>query len=189
MPDDPPRQIDATLIVRAQLGDRAAFRRLLERSAPRLRAHLLRILADPHDADDAFQDAAVLVWKRLYQLHEPAAYWAWAFRIATREARRHIRKRVRRRAEIPLPDDTPAQAPAEAGEGAFIDEEERRRLLERIEELSPNNREVVCLHYAEGFSIAGVAAILEIPDGTVKSRLSAALAKLRRDLAPKESHP
>jgi len=174
MPPRPERQIDPIVIVRAQLGDRRAMETALRLAARRLRPHLRRLLDDEHDAEDALQEALSLIWRRLHQLGQPRAFWAWAFRIATREARRSIRRRHRRLAASGL-EAEPAAPPVEPP-----DREAVAALLRQIDELSPNSRSVVGLHYIEGFTIAAVAAILEIPEGTAKSRLAYALETLRR---------
>lgn len=163
------------LVLRAQLGDRLAGDLLLRLASPRLHAHLAHLLGDDATAADVTQDTLVLIWKRVGQLREPRAFWAWAFRIATRQAAR-ARRRTRG-ASSPSIDIEPRSSPPEQ------DPLEARALVDmaraNVRTLSPAHKEIIALHYAEGFSLAACAAILGIPTGTAKSRLNAALARLR----------
>jgi len=180
MPEQRP-EINPYLILRAQLGDRTAMDRLLLDTASRLRPYLIRLMIHRHDAEDALQGTLLLIWKRLYQLDDPRAYWAWAYRIASREGRRQISRKQRRREREAPQGFEPAENPPEK-----TDEETIARLLEHISELPANTRDVILLHYSEGFSIRLISAITAVPVGTVKSRLNTALRSLRRSIEQDE---
>lgn len=177
MPETRPG-INPFLVLRAQLGDRAALNALLPIAARRLRPYLRRLLGNDQDAEDALQDTLVLLWKRLHQLDEPRAFWAWAFRIASREGRRMISHRRRRSDALARFADRRPEADLAALPPA-PDPETLDRLMEQISILSPNTRDVILLHYKEGFSIRLIGAIQGAPTGTVKSRLNAGLRALR----------
>lgn len=165
--------ITPALIARAQLGDRAAMEQLLHATQPWLRRCLFGLLGEP-EADDALQDVLLIVARRLPLIDEPRAYRSWVYRVATRHALRLIK---RRRHHAPLDDSLPSPTAA-----APPDAEELERLREQIAQLSPNSRIVIVLHYNEQLTIAQVADVLDLPEGTVKSRLAAALSTLRRAL-------
>jgi RNA polymerase sigma factor (sigma-70 family) len=181
MMDDQQHAMDNTrtqfLVLRAQTGDRVALDLLLLAVQSDLHRYLARMLGDTHGADDALQDVLVILCRTLRGLREPAYFRSWAYRVASREALRRLRKQSGR-AELEWRDDThaPGDAPAEAAE--------RREgidgLVGRVSNLPPNSRAVVLLHYMAGMSLADVAAVLDVPPGTAKSRLAYALQHLRR---------
>ena len=166
---------EALLVLRAQLGDREAFDALLERTGVWLRPYLASLTGDDHLAADVLQSTLLAIWCKLSRVHEPRAYRAWVYRIASREAFRQLRARrslpsVSADAGPPLEAPEPFTPP---------DAQELDRLLAEIEALGPNTRAVIVLHYMEDLSIRHVAAVLDLPTGTVKSRLAWALAHLR----------
>lgn len=177
---DAARLDEAALVVRAQLGDRGAIERLLTLTSPWLNGFLRRLMGDAHAAEDACQDVLLIVCRKLGWLSDPRAYRAWVYRTAARHALSQLRKQRRRRAL----ESRAAASSTDAGSGAAAraDPEDVSRVNEEIERLSPNTRAVVVLHYHEGLSIAHVAAVLGLREGTAKSRLAAGLAALRRAL-------
>jgi len=146
----------AFLVLRAQSGDRDAVASLVAALQPRVKAFVLRLVRDDAPADDIAQETMVRLWRALGALRDP--------RSAERAAL----------AAAPEPQVREA--------GSAPTEEEVAALMKEVDALSPNTRAVVWLHYAAGLSIAETGAALEIPAGTVKSRLAAALDNLRRRL-------
>ncbi len=163
-------------MLRAQCNDREALEALLRCVQPSLRRYLAG-LAGATDADDLLQDVLVLVVRRLGTLDDPKLFRPWSFRIASREAFRHIRKRRlwqgRHEDEAQL-DDLPT--PAELPPGELL-----RELLS-TDAISPASRAVLILHFEEELSLPEVAAILDIPLGTAKSRLGYGLRSIRKHL-------
>ena len=165
--------------LRAQCGDRQALEQLLRSVRPTLHRYVRR-LAGAADADDVVQDVLVSIARNVVWLIEPRLFRPWAFRIASRAAFSHLR-RVRRRgveatdeamlASLPAPEAPPTnELLAELLDGDV---------------LSPASRAVLVLHFQEEMQLDEVAAVLEIPLGTVKSRLAYGLKTLRRYLAEK----
>jgi RNA polymerase sigma-70 factor (ECF subfamily) len=163
-------------VLRAQCADREALEALLRSVQPSLRRYLAG-LAGATDADDVLQDGLVIVARRRGALDDPKLFRAWVFRIASREAFRHLRKRrlfadrhedVAQLAELPMPEVRPS--------------EERLRELLATDSISPASRAVLMLHFEEELSLPEVAAILDIPLGTVKSRLAYGLSSIRKQL-------
>jgi RNA polymerase sigma-70 factor (ECF subfamily) len=167
------------LVVRAQVGDREALEQLLRGAQPALRRYVGRLVGPDH-APDVVQDVLISIASKLAWLTEPRLFRPWMFRIASRAAFRHLRKQ-RRWVQAPEEaefDEIPAAEPPS--------EDLLRELLES-DELSPASRAVVVLHFQEEMPLADVAAVLEIPVGTAKSRLAYGLKALRRHLRARRS--
>lgn len=167
---------EKALIARAQSGDRAAFRTLVERHQARAYTLALRILRSASDAEEVAQDAFVRVWTALPGFRGESSLSTWIYRIVARRAfdRAAVLKnrRAREHATDTMPD-APAPPPAD-------DDTIRAVKLQRmIEGLSAPQRAAVSLFYYEGRSVEQVAAMLSMPVNTVKTHLSRARAALR----------
>ena len=169
---------DARLVLRAQLGDRAALDTLLLRNQGWLKGYLTRLLGNSTEADDCHQDVLVIVVRKLALVAEPRWFRSWLYRVATREGLRRLRRTSRTRS---LGEMEEAALPA-ADLPERLAEDERERLRTEVDALPPNSRAVVVLHYVEDMSLAEVADVLGIPIGTTKSRLAYGLARLRAAL-------
>ena len=134
------------------------------------------------DAADGTQEAFVAAWQQLPKLRDPGAFAPWLRRICVNRSRNWLRTHARRpRAALMLGD--PAGEMLADPLGDFRAEAEARAVLEpAFQSLTPDQRAVLALHYSMGFSIAQAADALGIRVGTAKSRLSAGLASLRREL-------
>jgi len=163
-------------VLRAQSDDREALELLLRSIQPSLRRYVLGLVGPSH-ADDVLQDVLILVARKLAWLEQPELFRPWIFRIATRAATRFL-KRQRRWLEQPIDERTIEELPAPNSHpsGELLEE------LLTTDALSPASRAVLLLHFKEEMSLPAVAAILEIPLGTVKSRLSYGLSALRKHL-------
>lgn len=179
MPEPVDARGAAWLVLRAQAGDRAALEALLAHAEALLRPFATLVLRDADAVDDVLQEALLLVYRKLGTLREPRAFAAWARRIAGREIFRALR---RRRVYESTHDELPPEIAADADPPPPPHD-----LLERLPELlghvSPASRAVLALHYLDGLTIDETAAVLELPMGTVKSRLAYGLAALRKQLA------
>ena len=144
-------------------------------------AHLF---APDGDAEDAVQDAFVKAYAALHRFREGAPFRPWLLRIVANEARNR-RRSAGRRAGLALrsiedrrPDDA-----APSPESAVLDREEQAWLLAAINGLGDDDRDVITARYFLDLSEAETAEMLGLPRGTVKSRLSRALGRLRDRLA------
>lgn len=164
------------LIARAQSGDTAAFRTLVDQHSARAYALALRILRSPSDAEEVAQDAFVRVWSALPGFRGDSTFGTWLYRIVARRAfdRAQVMKnrRVREQAEAQLPE---AAAPDAADEDLL----EAAKLQRLIATLTPAQRMAVTMFYYEGRSVEQVALLLGMPENTVKTHLSRARAALR----------
>lgn len=166
------------LAIRCQLGERDAFEALVRRWHRPL-WHFLRGLVDPADAvDECLQEAWLRIVRGMPGLADPARLAPWLFSIARRVATDHLRARYR---DDPGSAIDPDSLPGD-DEQALTDED--RSLLGRgLGALAPMDREVLTLFHLEELSLNEVAEVLEVPVGTVKSRLHRARQALRQRLA------
>lgn len=181
MTDDPDiaaaRALDGYLVLAAQLGDRAAFQRLAVRWHRRLEAHARRLLRDPEAARDAVQAAWLEIVRGLKGLRDPAAFPAWAYRIVTRRCAAVIGGRRRDRATAADLAVETLSAPVPSAPQDVADDEAGLRAAVRA--LPPDQRAAIALHHFEGLSVAETAVALDVPAGTVKTRLMHARRKLK----------
>jgi RNA polymerase sigma-70 factor (ECF subfamily) len=172
---------DAVLVGRAQAGDRQAFAVLCDRH----RARLWRIaasVAGGAEVEDVAQEAVLRAYDALATYRGEAPFEAWLCRIALNVARDYQRSAWRRR--VTLFERVPA---GDAGAGDSPDAEVERRELQRrvrqaVAALPASQRVPIWLHYFEGFSLAEVARLEGVPEGTVRSRLRAGLRRLSLSL-------
>jgi len=172
---------EAIWVLRAQAADREALGLLLQSIQPSLR-RVARGLLGGTQADDVVQEALLLVYRRIGQLTHPELVRPWAFRIVKRLALRQLEKQKR---EFMGDAQESVLETMAAPEGQPIDGS-IEKLLERGD-VSPASRSVLVLHFQEGLSLPEVASVLELPLGTVKSRLGYGLSVLRRRLDREES--
>ena len=170
------RRIDEYLVACARLGDRLAFGRLAARWQKKLLVHAWRLLRDEPMAQDAVQEAWLEIVRGLSRLQDTAAFPAWAYRIVTRRCARLIgRARKGRRLDSALAAEADvARSADEIGGATDVD------LLRREIRLLPAAQQAaVALFYLEEMSVGEVAVALDVPVGTVKTRLMHARLKLR----------
>lgn len=173
---------EALWVLRAQCGDREALECLLRSIKPSLQGFVRGVVRTSH-ADDVLQDVLIVVCRKLTSLHAPELFRPWCFRIAGRCAFRHL-KRERRWPEQPTDESALAELPALNTSSST---EVLAELLS-LENLSPASRAVLVLHFQEDLPLSEVAAILELPLGTVKSRLAYGLAAIRKHINKKRSN-
>ncbi len=180
------RILDEFLAASARAGNRKAFAQLAERWQPKLLAHANRLLGDREAARDVVQEAWADIAKGLSRLDDVRAFPAWAYRIVTRRSADMIRKRQRsRRLNAAYAAENAVQPQSEAAVESGAD---AAPLQAAIARLSADQRAAVALFYIEDFSIAEIAAALNTPAGTIKSRLMHARRNLRAALEGGESH-
>ncbi|HJP71676.1 MAG TPA: sigma-70 family RNA polymerase sigma factor [Candidatus Limnocylindria bacterium] len=169
--------MDPQLIIRAQRGDEDAFAQIVALAGGRLHAIAHRVLRDPELAEDATQQALLMIWRDLPRLREPARFNAWSYRLLIRACYRAGREARHWMPDLHLlPNDRP------------IGTDEMSRILDRDEierafrRLSVAHRAVVVLHHYMDMPLTEVAEALDIPMGTVRSRLHYAVRAMRASL-------
>jgi len=174
------QQDEADVVVRAAAGDRSAFGVLVERYAGVARRVARAVLGNPEDADDAAQDAMLSALVKLDQYDPRRPFGPWLLRIVANAATDRRRRRTVRRVE-------PLDAALTAGGPRPDTTAERQALGERLRqalaELPERRRVAVVLFDVEGYSHAEIAAVLGIPEGTVRSEVFHARRRLRALLA------
>jgi len=185
------RQEDAELLRAVQQGDATAFRGLVEKYQNRVYGMVYGMLRNREDARDITQEAFVKAYKNLGSFRLESSFYTWLYRIAMNLAIDHVRKRKRRKTtsfedEIGARDETGAideihhqDSPRRALERKQL----YVRIMEAMDKLPEDQRQVVLLRELEGLSYKEIAEVMAIPEGTVMSRLYYARRKLQQLLA------
>ncbi len=170
------------MVAAAQGGDRFALDQLLRRHYDRIHAVCRRVAGSTRDADDACQEALIKIVRSLPRFDGRSSFGTWAYRIATNASLDELRKRQRRPALHAVGEqDRPeiVDPTADRYAGSFPD---RLLLDEALDRLPEDLRVVVVLRDVADFDYAEIAETLDIPVGTVKSRISRGRAALATDL-------
>jgi RNA polymerase sigma factor (sigma-70 family) len=182
--DDP--AADGELVARARGGDLAAFGALVERH----RRVALRVAATlaggDADAEDAVQDAFVKAHRALDRFRPDAPFRPWLLSIVANEARNR-RRSAGRRAQLALrAGGSDGEGLGSSAEDEVVAAERRRALAAAIDRLAERDRDVIACRWLAELSEAETAAVLGCRPGTVKSRLSRAMERLRASLPAEE---
>jgi RNA polymerase sigma-70 factor, ECF subfamily len=164
---------DQALVTAAQAGDRAALEALLRRHYDRVHAICRRIAGSSRDADDTAQEAMISIVRGLPRFDGRAAFSTWTYRIATNAALDELRKRERRPAPHVDADDGGSRGVADPLSHRRVDSVvDRLAIDEALEELPEEFRVAVVLRDLCDLDYAEIAAHLDVPVGTVKSRIA-----------------
>lgn len=173
---------------RARQGDAEAYGELARRHQRAALRVATVVLGTPQGADDVVQQALVRAWRAIGRFDERRAFRPWLLRIVANAARNDRRARGRaarlavRAAGQAAPSDNGTRSPEEV----VVGDVERRRVVAALNRLSVEDRLVVALRHFEQLSEREMATVLAVPSGTVKSRLSRAMGRLRVELADEE---
>ena len=170
------RILDEYLVSAALTGDGAAWRTLVLRWQPRLLGHAWRLLGEADRAKDVVQEAWLDIVRGLSRLNDPAAFPAWALQIVTRRCQRLYRDNARDRqwADVVEPQSDVDNS-SDDHEIAIDIQQMQRALLA----LPAPQRAALALFYQESLSVAEIAVALDVPPGTVKTRLMHARRRVR----------
>ena len=181
---------DLTLVNRCKEGDQQAFRLLVKRYERKVFQIAYGMLKDREEAMDVSQEAFIKVHRYLADFKGESGFYTWLYRITRNLAVDKIRSR---RGETVAIDETVAQDEAELGQPGFLSTQLgtnpqkstlRRELAEKmsaaLQQIPEKHREILLLREVEGMSYEDLAQTLEIPKGTVMSRLFHARAKMQK---------
>jgi RNA polymerase sigma-70 factor (ECF subfamily) len=181
---------DQTLIERCRGGDVAAFEPLVEKYRDRVWRLAFNVLRDREDAWDVTQEAFIRAWQALPSFRGQSAFYTWLFRIVVNVASDRARQRAARGRAFGT-----ERVPEEEWERTMVDQgappdveakraEERQRITRALAALPEHHRTIIMLSDLEGLSYREIAEVLDIPMGTVMSRLHNARKRLRDVLGP-----
>ncbi|GGS36442.1 RNA polymerase sigma factor [Streptomyces nojiriensis] len=165
------------LILAAQGGDLDAVTALVSGSHPNVRRFAYSLCASPEDAEDAAQEALIILYRKIGMLRASGALASWMFRIVRNECMRRARLVPRERA--PLPDSAVMSA-----EDEVLEHLEAARVARAIAALPADQRRVLIMRDIQGYSGRMAADALGLSPAAMKSRLHRARAALRHTLYP-----
>ena len=175
---------DLDLVARARAGDRPAFDELMRRHQDKVFAVCLRVMRNREAALDATQDTFLTVFRKVDQFRGESAFSTWLYRVAMNTCYDNLR-RAKRRAAEPLPEShDPPDKSVQDDLGAV---ELRPDLNAALAALAPEFRSAIVLVDVEGLALAEVAQILEVAEGTIKSRLHRGRKQLAGILGNREA--
>ena len=167
--------MERALVELARGGDEEAFTSLIRMAGDRLMAIAFRILRDVDRAEDAVQQAIVTAWRDLPALRDPDKFDGWLYRVLVNACYLEARRTRRWNANVRVLDSDVASGSPDG----FLSVEDRDELERAFRRLPPEQRAAFVLHHYAGMRLADIGEVLEIPVGTVKSRLHYAAAALR----------
>lgn len=188
---------DHEVVARARAGDQEAFRLLVERYQGRLHSLAMRVLGDPEQARDAVQDAFLKAYTNLSRFEGRSSFYTWLYRLAMNlcldlrrrdHAARHVdTPELGDLERIATPDARPVEQQVwrdheDAPDEAVSRAELRERVAQAIASLPEASRETLILREVEGLSYTEIAEALDIPRGTVMSRLHYARRRVQEIL-------
>jgi RNA polymerase sigma factor (sigma-70 family) len=181
--------LERALVERARDGDAAAYEALVRRHQDVCYRTAWLVTRSAEDAEDAAQEGLLKAYRALGRFRLDAPFRPWLLRIVANEARNRVRSRVRGAGLVERAGQAdralgggPGDRTAASPEDELLAAETRRALRDALERLPDRDRLVISCRYLLELSEAETAAALDCPPGTVKSRLSRALARLRAEL-------
>jgi len=174
---------------RLRSGDMEVVGRLVERYQHRLYRYLLRLVSRPSAAEDLFQQTWVRVMERIHYYDPKRSFEGWLFAVAHNLAIDHLRRRQPQSLDEPLRSgETQSDLTKSGSPGALellLSRERAGIVLEAVSELPLAFREVITLRFEEEMKLEEIAEVLDMPMGTVKTRLHRAMKALRLILEKK----
>ena len=177
---------DKHILAQARRGELDAFEELVRRYEKRVYAIALRSAGSPEDAADLTQDVFLRAWRSIESFRGDSGFSTWLFRITMNICVDHARHRQTQPQTMALTNDEDEERPihdtAPTPEEYLDNSELGRELATALDEVSEEHRRIVLLRDVSGMSYTEIAEILEISEGTVKSRLARARIALRKVL-------
>jgi RNA polymerase sigma-70 factor, ECF subfamily len=186
VPSRDPACYDAELLRRIGQGDADAMASFYRRHGRIVFAQILLVVGDRVMAEEILQDTMLAVWRGAASFRGESSVRSWVIAVARRRTRDRLRTR-----RLRLVDDTFLAEHPGSDPGPDVMALDRAELAEvrgAIRELAPAQREVLGLAFGSGLSLPEVAHVLDVPVGTVKSRLAAARTALNQILHEKDGN-
>lgn len=169
--------MELEVVERAKHGDHAAYASLVRDVGARLYGIALRVTGNAAMADDAVQEGLIHAWRDLPALRDPTRFEAWITQIVIRRCYREIRRSPDRTTALADTDDRAAPGDPASGLAA------RDEVESAMRRLTPAQRSVLVLRFYAGLEPSEIADVLDLPVGTVRSRLHYALQAMRAAMA------
>jgi len=187
------QQEDQILITRAQGGDRAAFNALIRKYETRAYQYAYRLTRNPEEASDVVSEAFVRVFNALHNFKGQSAFTTWMYRILTNCYLDHRKKDKGRTVSLEATFQTSdgdierqVEDPGKTPSQQFEKTQREQTLENAVNQLPDYQRAMIVMYHAEMMSYEDIAAALDLPIGTVKSRLNRARLSLRELLVQDE---
>ncbi|MCC6202421.1 MAG: RNA polymerase sigma factor RpoE [Gammaproteobacteria bacterium] len=186
---------DQTLVERVQQGDKRAFDLLVLKYQHRIIKLIMRYVRDPSEAMDVAQDAFIKAYRALPSFRGDSAFYTWMYRIAINTAKNHLVAAGRRPLTAELENADGEQLDLDLigsdtanPENLLLTEQIKSNLLEVVEQLPEDLRTAITLREVEGLSYEEIAAAMDCPVGTVRSRIFRAREAIDRRIQPMLEH-
>jgi RNA polymerase sigma-70 factor (ECF subfamily) len=181
---------DLSLVRRVQAGDRGAFDLLVLKYQHKVVKLVMRYLRDPTEAEDVAQEAFIKAYRALPQFRGDSAFYTWLYRIAINTAKNALVSRERSpisyeinlNADDDAPDVASRLRDPDTPEGLALSEEIRSTVTAAIDALPEDLRTAIVLRELDGMSYEEIAAAMDCPVGTVRSRIFRAREAIDRRL-------
>ena len=179
------------LVALAKQGDHNAFAQLVQDNQNKIYSLALRMTGNPEDGADLAQEAFLKAWRSLPSFQEESSFSTWLYRLTSNLCIDFLRKEKRRKAAvttISLDDDEEESPPIEVPDHRFTPETEverrelRAAMSRALKVMSEEHRQILILREVEGRSYTEIAELLNLEEGTVKSRIARARISLRNIL-------
>ena len=176
--------IDVYLIKKCFDGDLKSFEKLISKYEKNAFAIALRYLGDYDDASDVTQDALIKVYKNISKFRFESSFTTWLYRIVINTSKDFLKKRGNQKiisiedSMIDIPSENKKDNPEEHAE----EKEVKNKVNEALQNINEENRVVVVLKDIQGFTYDEISDILQIPIGTVRSRISRGRAMLKKEI-------
>lgn len=175
------KQVDDQLIELTLAGDREAFGGLVRRYQDRLHNGMVQILRNETDAEDTVQEAFILALTKLHTFQGRSGFFTWLYRIAYNVAVTRMRQRkptvsisgTAAEFELSLPATEPMP------DAGILQRERAEQLMRALDQISGEHRAILVLREMDGMDYCAIAEILDLPIGTVRSRLHRARLQLK----------
>ncbi len=178
-------RVEKKLVRRAQRGDRAALREIIDQHKDRLYAFVLRTVRNHHDAEEVCQDAFLKAFRALDSFNPKYRFSTWLFTIGYRLCLNHLRRKKDAYGDTDFNRYASGEHPADDHCAQSEDARHLKNVVwDAVEKLSTAQRAAVILFYQHQQGCAEIAEVLELPVATVKSHLHRARAKLKELLEP-----
>ncbi len=183
------------LLKKAIKGDIESFERLIEKYQVKAYNIALRMMGNEEDAKDTLQDAWIKIYKSLKNFRQDSSFYTWVYRIVTNTCHDALKKRHRINQVTSLTDYSNSlegeindiKDEVHIPERIFENKEYTQLLLEALDKLSIDHKQIIILRDVQGFSYEEISQIMACSEGTVKSRLSRARIKLKEIISQDRS--